>query len=400
MVHLDAHAQVPMVSVGAVRARPPRLLVDLRSPGEFDEDHLPGAVNVPLFDDAERALIGTLYARQSPAEAFAEGARCTRAKIAALVGELARLAGWEPAGAGLEARVEALCAHGIEGLEHTLAPEAGAFTPETVVLYCWRGGLRSRSMVAFLRALGRTDVCGIEGGYRSYRADVRARIEGWRAPESFVLRGLTGVGKTLVLRELARLRPTWVLDLELLAGHRSSILGMVGLAPASQKLFESRLAARFEAGLGPVCVVEGESRKVGDIELPRSVWRAIDEGVPLELVAPTERRVTVLCDDYLASPESRAELARQLPFIEARLGPEFAGQLVALLDAARERELVELLLARYYDPLYRHSETGRSYQARFETSDPRASALAIAHWIEARLATGAARPVAAAPSGL
>ena len=379
-----------MIPAGEVRAHPPRLLVDLRSPGEFAEDHLPGALNVPLFDDAERALIGTLYARQSPAEAFAEGARRTRAKIAALVGELARLAGWELAGEGLEARVEALCAHGIGGLERELAPSAGAVTPGMVVLYCWRGGLRSRSMVAFLRALGRADVCGIEGGYRSYRADVRARIEGWSAPEGFVLRGLTGVGKTLVLRELAHLWPAWVLDLELLAGHRSSILGMVGLEPASQKLFESRLAARLEAGLGPVCVVEGESRKVGDIELPRPVWRVIDAGVALELVAPTARRVTVLCDDYLASPESRAELARQLPFIEARLGPEFAGQLVALLAAGRERELVELLLARYYDPLYRHSETGRSYQASFETSDPRASAAAIAHWIEARTTAGAA----------
>lgn len=377
-----------MVPAGEVQARPPRLLVDLRSPGEFAEDHLPGALNVPLFDDAERALIGTLYARQSPAAAFAEGAVRTRAKIGALVAELARLAGWDAAGEGLEARVEALCAHGIEGLEQTLAPAGSALEPGAVVLYCWRGGLRSRSMVAFLRALGRTEVCGIEGGYRSYRGDVRARIEGWSAPQSFVLRGLTGVGKTLVLRELARQRPGWVLDLELLAGHRSSILGMVGLAPASQKLFESRLAARLEAGVGPVCVVEGESRKVGNIELPRPVWRVIDEGIALELVAPTERRVTVLCDDYLASPESRAELARQLPFIEARLGPEFEGELVALLTAGRERELVELLLARYYDPLYRHSEAGRSYQARFETSDPAACAQAIARWIEACTAVG------------
>lgn len=389
-----------MVAVDQVLARSPRLLVDLRSPGEFAEDHVPGARNVALFDDAERALIGTLYARQSPEAAFAEGARRTRAKIAGLVAEFARLAGWDAERGGLEERVEALCTRGIRGLELELVPSAAPYGPEAVVLCCWRGGLRSRAMVAFLRALGHGEVCGIEGGYRAYRTLVRARIEAWQAPGGFVLRGLTGVGKTLVLRELARLRPEWVLDLEALAGHRSSILGMVGLAPASQKLFESRLAARLERGFEGVCVVEGESRKVGDVELPRPVWRVVDEGVALELVAATERRVTVLCEDYLASPESRAELARQLPFIEARLGPEFEGTLVALLAAGRERELVELLLARYYDPLYRHSEGGRRYQARFDATDPAACAAALLRWIDARAAVRVPRPPAPVRAGL
>jgi tRNA 2-selenouridine synthase len=392
-----------MIAAEAVLAQSSRALVDLRSPAEYAEDHLPGAVNVPLFDDAERALIGTLYARQSPAAAFEEGARRTRAKITELVGEIARHAGWENVPGGLEARVEELVAGGIGGLERELAPEAAQPGPETVVLCCWRGGLRSRAMVAFLRALGFGEVCGVEGGYRAYRSLVRARIGSWEAPPGFVLRGLTGVGKTLVLRELARLRPEWVLDLEALAGHRSSILGMVGLEPASQKLFESRLAARLERGFGAACVVEGESRKVGDIELPPSAWRVVDSGVALELVAPLERRVTVLCEDYLARPASRAELARQLPFIEARLGPEFAGVLVGLLASGRERELVELLLARYYDPLYRHSEGGRAYAARFEASAPAACAAELVGWIEARVEVPRTRstgPRAPLPAGL
>ena len=382
-----------MASVHDVLAAAPRLLIDLRSPGEYAEDHLPGALNVPLFDDAERALIGTLYARRSPAEAFEEGARRTREKIRGLTAELSALAGWPGVEGDLAARVEALCVHGIQGLERELAPARAPVGRESVVLCCWRGGLRSRAMVAFLRGLGHAEVVGVEGGYRAYRGEVRARLGAWRAPPSFVLRGLTGVGKTLVLRALARLRPEWVLDLEELAGHRSSILGMVGLEPASQKLFESRLAARLERGFGPVCVVEGESRKVGDIELPLPVWRAVDEGIALELVAPRERRVEVLCSDYLASPSSRAELARQLPFIEARLGAELAGQLVGLLESGRERELVEILLARYYDPLYRHSEGGRTYAASFDASDPEAAAQALATWIEARSAAHELHPV-------
>src|SRR4030095_14342383 len=118
----------------------------------------------------------------------------------------------------------------------------------------------------------------------------------------------------------------------------------VGLEPASQKLFESRLVTRLERGFGGVCVVEGESRKVGDLVLPEPVWRAIDGGVGLEIVTSLARRVRVLLDDYLAHARSRAELAEQLPFIEERLGARWSGQLVAMLEGGREGELVECLL--------------------------------------------------------
>ncbi len=376
---------VPMASAVAVLEHRPRHLIDLRSPAEYAEDHLPGALNVPLFDDLERALIGTLYVRHSPQAAFEQGRALTRAKIVPFTARIAAACGWEPGAQDLEERVERLTAGGIAYLERELQPEP--VVPGPVVLYCWRGGLRSRSVVAFLRGLGYAEAQGLEGGYRAYRQWVRQRLEAWRTPASFVLRGLTGVGKTLVLRALAELRPDWVLDIEGLAGHRSSILGMVGLEPASQKLFESRLVARVARGFGSACVVEGESRKVGDVILPVGVWRAIDEGVALELHADPARRVRVLLDDYLATAHSRAELARQLPFIEARLGPRWQGELVALLAAGREAELVELLLARYYDPLYTHSERGRDYAARFDSSDPRATASELVRWIERRLAS-------------
>jgi tRNA 2-selenouridine synthase len=373
---------VPMAAAAAVLDARPARLFDLRSPAEFAEDHLPGAVNVPLFDDLERALIGTLYARVSPAAAFEEGRARTLARVAPLVRELAAHCGWREAADDLEARVERLTAPGIEGLERRLEPVAAEVDARSAVFYCWRGGLRSRAMIALLRGLGHAEVVGIAGGYRSYRRCVRARIEAWSAPPSVVLRGLTGVGKTLVLRELARRRPEWVLDLEALAGHRSSILGSVGLTPASQKLFDSRLAARLARGFGAVVALEGESRKVGDIVVPETVWRAIDGGVGLELVAPPARRVRVLLDDYLASDRSRSELAERLPFIEQRLGPRWSGVLVGLLARGREAELVEHLLEHYYDPLYRHSEGGRGYHARFDASDPAGAADAIEAWVE------------------
>jgi tRNA 2-selenouridine synthase len=376
---------LPMATAEAVLDRPPARLIDLRSPAEFAADHLPGALNVPLFDDLERAVIGTLYARTSPDAAFEEGRVRTRGKIASFTRTLEELCGWPASGDDLEERVERLTALGLEGLERELAATPSPPTRESVVLYCWRGGLRSRAVVAFLRGLGHTEVLGIAGGYRAYRRSVRARIEGWQAPPSVVLRGLTGVGKTLVLRALAEMHPEWVLDLEALAGHRSSILGMVGLDPVPQKRFDSRLAERIARGFPGPCVIEGESRKVGDVILPPSVWRAIDGGTALELVADRPRRVEVLLEDYLVSAESRRELAEQLPFIETRLGPRFEGVLVGLLASGREAELVELLLERYYDPLYRHSEGGRPYAARFDASDPRAAARAVERWVTAAL---------------
>jgi tRNA 2-selenouridine synthase len=379
-----ASSRLPMAEAAAVLDRRPRLLVDLRSPAEFAEDHVPGAVNLPLFDDLERALIGTLYARSSPAAAFEEGRARTLERIASFTRTFAGLAGWDVPEVDLERRVRDMTDGGMERLERALEPTQATVGSDHVVAYCWRGGLRSRAVIAFLRGLGRTDLLGIDGGYRAYRRCVRTRIQAWRPPPSFVLRGLTGVGKTLVLRALAERRPGWTLDLEAMAGHRSSILGGVGLVPASQKLFESRLAERIARGFDGRCVVEGESRKVGDLVLPEPAWRAIDLGVALELTADTARRVRVLLDDYLALPESRAALAERLPFIEARLGARWSGRLVALLEQEREAELVEVLLARYYDPLYGHSERGRRYAARFDSSDPAAAAAEIEDWIEHR----------------
>ena len=406
---------VPTVDVEALRALDGALgralgksggalVIDLRSPAEFAEDHLPGAVNLPLFDDAERALVGTLYRTASPEAAFGEGLRAVRAKIGELVAEVGRRACWTPPSDDVDELFAAVADGSLGDLERAVAPQAIAAPPErAVVLHCWRGGLRSRSVVAFLRALGLERAVALEGGYRAWRALVLRELGSWPAPPTFVLRGLTGVGKTLVLRALERLRPGWTVDLEGLAGHRSSILGMVGLEPVSQKRFDSGLCARLAQGCAGPAVFEGESRKVGDVTLPARVWAALQAGENALLEAPLERRVEVLIDDYLAQAQNRAALRAQLPFIEGRLGgspgAKWAGALVALLDQGRERELVRILLERYYDPLYRHSERGRAYAARFDASDPERAAREIAGWIDQTLRQSSARPSRAwAPS--
>ncbi|MEW6073427.1 MAG: tRNA 2-selenouridine(34) synthase MnmH [Planctomycetota bacterium] len=385
---VPAGTLVPTVSVERALAAPDRVVVDLRSPAEFAADHVPGAVNVPLFDDVERAVIGTLYRQSSPAAAFAAGWERTREKIGSLAREVAAAAGWEPPAADLPGLVDRMCAGGIEALDGELAvAPAERLGPRPVILLCWRGGLRSRSVVALLRRLGLARAVCLAGGYRAYRRHVCTTLDTWQAPAAFVLRGLTGVGKTLVLREVERRVPGATLDLEAIAGHRSSILGMVGLKPATQKGFDSSLAARLEAGFPGWMVVEGESRKVGDVILPPAVWGAVSGGAAIELVAPPSRRVDVLVEDYLARAENRAELAARLPFLEERLGRrKWAGVLGGLLAAGRERELVALLLEHYYDPLYRHSEGVRAYATTIDATDPAAAAARVVAWVDAHQA--------------
>lgn len=361
-------------------------VVDLRSPAEFAEDHVSGAVNAPLFDDTERAIVGTLYRQRGGDPAFEAGLRITEAKIAALVGHIGASAGRTVAPQDLEAHVRALSEGGMEELRTRLVPEVTRELPDgAIVLCCWRGNLRSQSVAALLRRIGVEDVYFLSGGYKAWRRHVRTVLESWNAPPSFTLRGLTGVGKTVVLRELERLRPGLTLDLEGLAGHRSSILGMVGLEPVNQKTFERRLVERLRRGFPGQLVVEGESRKVGDIVLPGRVWDAVRGGLAIELVAEPGRRIEVLMDDYLALEGSRGQLLRQLPFIENRIGSKkYAGVLTGMLEAGRDEELVELLLEKYYDPLYRHSERGIQYAVRIRADEADVAAAEIAAWVETR----------------
>lgn len=349
-------------------------IVDLRSPGEFAQDRILRAVNQPLFDDAERVLVGTLYRQVSPEEAYARGLEITTGKVAALVERIAADAGFTVRDSDILSCMQSIACGGKDSLERRLQvvpSEEQELPTGAFVVHCWRAGLRSQSVCALLRELGLPAYL-LAGGYKAYRRLVLDRLATLEFPRAFVLRGLTGVGKTLVLREIERLEPGSTLDLEELAQHRSSILGAAGLKPTSQRLFESSLLQRYRRGFPAGFVFyEGESRKVGSAIQPERVWASLCAGADLRLVASTARRVQVLSEDYLESPESRPFLEKQLPFLEQRIGPkQFDGVLVDLLRENRTDELVEVLLERYYDPLYRRSEPNYEVLAEFDADDP------------------------------
>ena len=377
--------ELTSIGVEAALACPTARVVDLRSPAEFEEDHLPGAVNHPLFGDAERELIGTLYKQVSPEAAYEQAASLVKEGIGELLESIASTAGRERPGSHAEQLVHAITSESLASVTGAIKVSPASALPESsLIVHCWRAGMRSRSVVALLRGLGWQDVFLLEGGYKTYRRHVIESLAAAQLPQSFVLRGLTGVGKTLVLRELEKSRPGWVLDLELHAKHRSSVLGMVGLEPTSQRAFEGELAARLRGGFPSGLVVyEGESRKVGDSVVPERVWDSLVAGLNIKLTTSIARRVEVLSVDYLAAPNATEQLLRQLPFIEERLGPKkWKGVLTELLLAGRTDELVEVLLERYYDPLYLHSEKGREHSLEVDSTDPSACAEEVAAWIE------------------
>lgn len=323
------------IALGAV-------IADVRAPEEFAEDHIPGARNVPLFGDRERAVVGTLFRHRGAEQAREWGESRVRARLEPFIGALR---------AALE-----------------LPGERGdAERPRRArVICCARGGERSAAVTALLRDLG-DPVRRLRGGYRSYREQVRARLGRLEVHGPVLLDGWTGCGKTAVLRRVARLHPRRVLDLEALAGHRSSLLGGIGLVPASQKRFESALVAAVDRLEGPWTLIEAESRRVGDREIPASLFRAMRAAPRIELDATTEERIAHLRADYLGEDEEGADPAARLAEVADRLGalaayepigPAGVGRLRGLLAAGRIDEAVRILLELHYDPRYRHGNRG------------------------------------------
>lgn len=297
-------------------------LIDVRSPGEFAEDHLPGAINLPVLGDAERAEVGTLYVRRSKF--------------------LARRLG-----AGMVARN--IAAH----LEGALADRDSGFQP---LVYCWRGGQRSTAMTTVMDQVG-WPVTRLEGGYQTWRRQVVARLYDPAAPglRLVLLDGLTGSGKTAVLGRLAA-RGVQSLDLEGLAEHRGSLFGGLGVAQPAQKLFDTRLFAAL-GRLDPTrpIVVEAESSRIGRLTLPPVLWAAMKAAPRLRLSAPVEARVGRVLEDYAAlehDVEARDEALRRLPRHHSR---ETVAVWRQLSRAGDLRALAAALMQDHYDPAYRRA---------------------------------------------
>ena len=302
--------------------------IDARSPAEFAEDHLPGAVNWPVLDDAERARVGTLYVQQSPFAARKIGAALVARNIAAHI-------------------------------EAQLADTPRDWRP---LVYCWRGGQRSGSLALVLAQIG-FRAAQLEGGYKAFRARVRADLDTLPAALRFrVLCGRTGSGKTRLLQAL-RDAGAQVLDLEGLAHHRGSVLGgMPGLPQPTQKHFDTRVwqVLRSFDATRPV-FVESESAKIGNLRVPPALLERMHAGGHcVRIDTHDDARVALLLDDYRDAMADPEPLCRLLDALVELRGRERIAQWQALARGGRWPELVRALMAEHYDPLYEHSMR-RSY---------------------------------------
>jgi len=309
-------------------------ILDVRSPAEFSQGHIPGASNLPLFNDAERAEIGTLYKQ--------EGRQAAVLKGLALVG---------PRMEGLAAALTAAVPPPARSAEPNSAPPP-------LRIHCWRGGMRSGS-VAWLAAQLDLPVVLLEGGYKAYRRWVLDLFE--RPWPLRLLGGRTGTGKTDLLLAL-RDRGVAVVDLEGRAHHRGSSFGALGLPPQpSSEHYENLLAADLAALDGEQTIwLEAESSQVGRCRIPAGLWRQMQTAPALAVQRPLEQRVAQLVAVY--GQQDPAGLAEATQRIAKRLGPQrtaLALEAIAAGDwAAACRPMLD-----YYDRCYDHDLSSHAVQA-------------------------------------
>jgi tRNA 2-selenouridine synthase len=297
-------------------------IIDCRSPLEYVEDHIPGAISAPVLDDAERATVGTLYKQRSPFDAKKLGAALVARNVARHVETLfaGKGRGWRP------------------------------------LVYCWRGGKRSGAMAHILREIG-WEAETLPGGYREYRRGVVKALEDLPSRFSFeVIHGPTGSGKSRLLAALRR-AGAQVLDLEELAAHRGSVLGNLPDRPQpTQKWFESMLLHEL-GGLdaGRPVFVEGESKKIGQVQVPEALIAAMRASRCVVLDTAIEVRVTLLLEEYRHFVENPAALEAQLDCLVGLHGRETIVRWKSLAARGAWRDFVALLLMEHYDPAYRRS---------------------------------------------
>ncbi|WP_321394194.1 tRNA 2-selenouridine(34) synthase MnmH [uncultured Desulfuromusa sp.] len=310
------------------------LIIDVRTPAEFAESTIPGAMNVPIFSNEERVQIGTLFKRKGKMAARKLGVEIVAPKIPAL----------------------------LERIEDFRCGHSGP-----VIVFCWRGGMRSLAMTSFMNLAG-IPARQLLGGHKGFRRKVLDFFEQQEWPPIFVLRGLTGVGKTRILDRLQQMDYP-VIDLEGLANHRGSAFGALGLEPQpSQKQFDALLWDRLsQLQDSPYLVTEGESLHIGRLMVPKSFHQAMQIQTSVWIKASLDIRTRIILEDYPALDQLREQFERPINALKERLGNKLVGEFLELLNSGQWDKLVRELMVRYYDPLYMHTLPERRIEIELDT---------------------------------
>ncbi len=296
-------------------------IIDVRSEKEYSEDHIPNAINIPILNNEERAIIGTIYKQQGPKEARLKGVEVVSPKLVNFIDQIKKI---------------------TEQFKDT-------------VIYCWRGGLRSEASVTFARLAGLT-VSRLAGGYKTYRTRVNRFFEEEISKYSFItVYGPTGSGKTAILRMLESDYP--VLDIEKHACHKGSIFGHIeeeGYPFVNQKNFESRLYYNLIKYDKKLFITEGESKKVGKVVIPNNLFANFTSGISVLCNPSIEFRTEFTINNY--NPQNNIEEIRSsLDKIKRYMDGALYKTLLDLLEKGDFTKFTEIILAKYYDPMYKHS---------------------------------------------
>ena len=315
--------------------------IDVRSPGEFEEDHIPGAINLPIFNDEERREVGTIYKVIGRGDAVVRGTEIGGKRIGDIISTVA----------------------GFQG--------------QDIVISCARGGMRSGAVASLLNSLG-IKTYKLKDGYKSYRRYVMNLLNNNAiTPPLFIIQGLTGAGKTEIIKLISN-----SIDIEGLAGHRSSVFGGIGLKQSSQKSFETGLCRRLvKLSKAPYIVIEGESRKVGNLHIPDNIFMQMRRSPAIYVDTPMKRRVEIIKKEYDRFHEHE-RVIKTVKSLKSKMSCAKIDKLVELYESEKVDEFIEMLLTDYYDALYSYTLKKMSYIAVIKNDNSEAAADSIISIIE------------------
>jgi len=314
------------------------VFIDVRSPKEYNEATIPGAVNIPIFDNTERELIGKIYHNINKQCAMEKGLEIASSKL-----------------------VDIYRAFKSYSEKH-----------QNIAVFCWRGGMRSKAVTTILDLMKLPNIHYIIGGYKAYRRHVVNFFENLSLNfKLVVIHGMTGVGKTKLLKILEK-QGYPVIDLEDMAGHRGSVFGGIGInQETSQKMFEALLMNKILSIQKPYALVESESSRIGNKIIPKKFVKVMRKGVYIMLTAPLYIRVKRIMDEYVVENANFdiEEVKKGLMEIRNRLGAKKYINLVTLIEKGDFEQVIEVLLKDYYDPRYRHSSKNYKFDIEIDASD-------------------------------
>ena len=312
----------------ALQLKEEHIFVDTRTPKEFEIDNIPGSINIPIFSNEERVIVGTLY-NSDKIKAYQEGFQIYNKKILDLIEEFKKID-----------------------------------KNKKIIIYCWRGGMRSKTMTELISNLG-LDVVQLTDGYKEFRKFIREELQKYKPPfKLIVLQGLAGCGKTDLIKGL-----TPSIDLEGLAKHRSSVFGALGLEPVSQKMFESRLFEKLqELKNEKIVFIEGEAKKVGDVFVPNNLFEQMQKSQTINITCSIEERSKRIVKDYFTHNEDE-KIKEIIIKLKVFLSNKHVEELNQLVDEKEYLKVAQILLEDHYDPQYNHALKNQVFSSEVKSDN-------------------------------